>query len=122
MYTESKEMYLETILVLKGRGTRVRSVDVAGELGFSRPSVSNAVKILQKDGFITVGEDGELLFTVKGKETAERIYERHRVLTAVLMRAGAEKQLAEENACRIEHVISNEMFEILKKYVNTEGK
>ncbi|MBQ9481958.1 MAG: metal-dependent transcriptional regulator [Clostridia bacterium] len=118
--TESKEMYLETILTLKKRGLRARSVDVANELGFSRPSVSNAVKLLQKQGYITVGTDGELNFTENGQKTAERVYERHLVLTEILVRAGADKKLAEDNACRIEHVISDDMFEILKNYVNNK--
>ena len=114
---ESKEMYLETILVLKKRGSRVRAVDVANSLGFSRPSVSNAVKKLYNDGLIYVGEDGELTLTDKGMKSAADTYERHLVLTDLLVLCGANETIAEDNACRIEHVISEELFDILKGYL-----
>ncbi len=113
--SESREMYLETILILKNNGMRARAVDVANELGFSRPSVSNAMKLLQNEGYVYVDTAGEIAFTEKGKYAAEKVLERHTLLTAMLMDAGADRELAEDNACRIEHVISDEMFEILKK-------
>ena len=115
--TESKEMYLETILKLSERGQRVKSVDVANELGFSRPSVSVAVKTLEENDFVEVRENGELVLTQKGNETARKIYERHLVLTGFLMKVGADRGVAEENACRIEHVITDDMFELIKKSV-----
>jgi Mn-dependent DtxR family transcriptional regulator len=113
---ESEEMYLETILVLKKENPCVHSIDVAARLNYSRPSVSRAVNLLQKKGFLLIAKNGELTLTKEGEEKAQTIYERHRVLTDILMSTGAERQLAEENACRIEHVISPEMFEILKKF------
>ena len=115
--SESKEMYLETILTLRKRGARARAIDVAAELGFSRPSVSNAVKLLQKENYIYIDAEGELAFTEKGLSRAERVYERHCVLTELLIRAGADKKLAEDNACRIEHVISDELFDIIKNHI-----
>jgi Mn-dependent DtxR family transcriptional regulator len=115
-YQESEEMYLETILVLKKEKPCVHSIDVAERLRYSRPSVSRAVNLLQKKGFLLIAKNGELTLTEKGEEKAQTIYERHRVLTDILMSTGADRTLAEENACRIEHVISPEMFEILKKF------
>lgn len=113
---ESEEMYLETILLLKKRNPCVHSVDVANELNYSRPSVSRAVGLLQKKGYILIDRGGELILTESGKAKAESIYEKHRVITKLLMMTGADAKLAEENACRIEHVVSSEMFEIIKKY------
>lgn len=118
--TESKEMYLETILKLHLKGARVKAVDVAAELGFSRPSVSNAVKTLVKEGYITVGEYAELVLTEKGMEKAISVYDRHCVLKKLLTDMGAKDDVAEENACRIEHVIDDEVFALIKKYVNKE--
>ncbi len=119
-YRESEEMYLETLLLLKRRQTNVHSIDLANELSYSRPSVSRAVGLLQRNGYITVAPDGVLNFTPAGREKAEGIYERHRVLTQLLLRAGADRELAEENACRIEHVITDELFQVLKAYVGKE--
>ena len=107
---ESEEMYLETIYLLKkSRGT-VRSVDVVEELGYAKSSVSRGVNLLQKRGYI------DIEFTEEGLRKAESVYERHRVLTAALMKLGAGRELAENDACRIEHIISPEMFEIIKKF------
>lgn len=114
---ESEEMYLETILVLQQKNSAVRSIDIARELNYSRPSVSRGVNLLQRKGFIIIEKNGLIHFTEEGKAKAESVYERHRVITDLLVLTGAERALAEENACRIEHVISEEMFEILKKYV-----
>lgn len=117
---ESEEMYLETILLLREQKSAVHAIDIAGELGFSKPSVSRAVGLLEKNGYITRTPSGEILLTESGLKKATDIYERHRVITALLERTGADKELAEENACRIEHVISEEMFKILKKFVEKQ--
>ena len=115
---ESEEMYLETILRLQQRKAGVRSVDVAEELGYVKSSVSRGVNLLKKKGYILIdGETGAISFTEEGRKRAENVYGRHRVLTAALMKLGAEQRLAEENACRIEHVVSEEMMEIFRKFV-----
>ena len=116
---ESEEMYLETILLLKQKSTNVRSVDVVGELNYAKSSVSRGMNLLVKNGYITMDRvTGVIEFTEKGREKAQNIYERHRVLTKALEKIGASAEMAEENACCIEHVISEEMFEIIKKFVN----
>ena len=116
---ESEEMYLETILLLKQKSANVHSVDVVGELNYSKSSVSRGMNLLVKNGYITMDRvTGVIEFTEKGREKAQNIYERHRVLTKALEKVGANAELAEENACRIEHVISEDMFEIIKKFVN----
>ena len=117
-YHESQEMYLETIYLLKKRQKTVRSIDVATELKYSRPSVSRAVSLLQANGFITVDKGGEINFTQSGKERAEEIYERHHVITEVLIKLGADKLTAEDNACRIEHVITDNLLQVLKDFNN----
>lgn len=119
-YRESEEMYLETIYLLTKQSEFVRSIDVCLELGYSRPSVSRAVGLLQKKGFITVESNGKILLTEEGKSKAENIYEKHSVITEVLKKLGATEEIADENACRIEHVITPELFEVLKKYVNKD--
>ena len=116
-YQESEEMYLETILLLKQKSSNVHAINIAEELGYSRPSVSRGVNLLVKKDYITVSANGEINFTEEGKAKAEGIYERHTVITELLESLGADKELAEENACRIEHVVSPELFEVLKKYV-----
>lgn len=116
-YNESEEMYLETILVLKKRTSYVRSVDIAEELNYSRPSVCRAVGVLQKKGYILMDKKGEITFTEEGKRKAEDIYERHCVLTELLIRTGASREVAEENACRMEHVVTPEMFLIIKDFL-----
>lgn len=116
---ESEEMYLETILLLKQKSANVHSVDVVGELGYAKSSVSRGMNLLVKNGYITMDRVTVVIeFTEKGREKAQNIYERHRVLTKALEKVGANAELAEENACRIEHVISEDMFEIIKKFVN----
>ena len=116
---ESEEMYLETILLLKQKSTNVHSVDVVGELNYAKSSVSRGMNLLVKNGYITMDRvTGVIEFTEKGREKANNIYERHRVLTKALEKIGASAEMAEENACRIEHVISEEMFEVIKKFVN----
>ena len=114
---ESAEMYLETILTLSQNNTAVRSIDVAEALGYSRPSVSRAVGLLKKDGYLAVGNDGFLTLTDKGNEVAEKIYERHNILTAALMALGVDKEAAAEDACRIEHVISDKSLDAIKAHM-----
>lgn len=114
---ESEEMYLETILLLKGKRSSVHAIDVAGELGYAKSSVSRAMGLLHQKGYIEINELDEIILTPKGLEKASDIYERHRVITELLMRMGADEALAEENACRIEHVISSELFALMKEYI-----
>ena len=113
-YQESEEMYLETILLLKQKSANVHAINVAEELGYSKPSVSYALKSLVSKGYLTIGQDGVLHLTEEGKNKAEGIYERHTVITKLLEITGASHEIAEENACRIEHVITPELFEVLK--------
>ena len=113
---ESGEMYLETILVLSKKGT-VRSIDVAEEMGFSKPSVSRAVGILKKDGHIAVGPKGEITLTESGRAIAERIYERHTVLTELFVGMGVDPKIARDDACKMEHYISEEVFQALRKHL-----
>lgn len=115
--SESKEMYLETILQLHQKGARVRSIDVATELGFSRPSVSIAIKNLQNEGLVVVEADSEISLTAEGLRQAKAVCERHQVLTDFFLSLGAEEKSAEENACRIEHIISNDLFELIKNKI-----
>ena len=119
-YHESEETYLETILLLKKKNASVRSIDVATELDYSRPSVSRAVNLLQTNGYIVIAKNGEIEFTDKGIRRANEIYERHSVIMNLLVKLGADERVAEDNACRIEHVISEELFEVLKEYNNKD--
>ena len=119
-YCESQEMYLETILLLKKRKACVHSVDIANELEYSRPSVSRAVGLLQKSGYITMAPSGEIDLTDAGYQRAMDVYERHRIITEVLLKLGAQESVAEENACRIEHVISEELVETLKTFLENK--
>ncbi len=113
---ESQEMYLETILLLRAKKSNVRSVDIVEELGYAKSSVSRAVNLLQKAGLIEIDEAGDITLTAAGQKKAEDIYEKHRVFTEAFIRMGAPKAVAEENACRIEHVVSDELFKIIKKH------
>ncbi len=114
---ESTENYLETILILSQKLPVVRSVDIANELGFKKPSVSIAMKNLKEKNYITVMEQGYIFLTDSGREIAEMIYERHEFLTDWLTSLGVDAQIAAEDACRIEHVISKESFEAIKNHV-----
>ena len=115
---ESGEDYIETIYLLKKKNGYVRSIDVANELGFSRPSVSRAVGILKENGYITVADDGELELTDEGLKKAKSVYDRHTNLTKFLMlTAKVNAEVAENDACRIEHIISQETFKGIKKYI-----
>ena len=112
---ESGEMYLEAILVLAKKSGYVRSIDVSEYLGYSKPSVSRAMGILREGGYILMEKDGAITLTDSGKKLAETIYERHTVLSELLIRLGVDEKTATDDACRIEHVISDESFQKLKK-------
>ena len=116
-YHESEEMYLETILLLTNRSNEVRSIDVANELNYSRASVSRAMGLLQKKEYITI-ENSYIKLTESGMKKAQDIFERHEIITDLLQHIGVSSELAEENACRIEHVISPELLEYFKKFLN----
>ena len=116
---ESAEMYLETIYTLSLNSTSVRSIDVAEALNYSRPSVSRAVGLLKKDGYLLMDEEGFLTLTEEGRALAERIYERHTVLAAALEALGVDKETAAEDACKIEHDISDRTFEAIKAHMKT---
>ena len=113
----SGEDYLEAVLILQKKQGMVRSVDLARHMGFSKPSISHAVGILKNGGFLTVDEDGFLQLTAIGHEVAEKIYERHRFFTEQLIAAGVDQETAEQDACRIEHAISDTSFRKLKEKV-----
>ncbi len=119
---ESGEMYLETILVLSKTSSFVRSIDVVEYMGYSKPSVSRAVHLLKSGGYLTVDPDGALHLTESGRAVAEKIYERHTLLSALLTRIGVAESTAMQDACRIEHVISDETFSALKAYVRNLGE
>lgn len=114
---ESGENYLETILILKARNGCVRAVDIANELNFSKPSVSKAMSVLKEAGHVKVDRLNQILLTQTGQEIAEKIYERHLVLTEYLVSLGVDEEIASKDACKIEHVISEESFEKIKELV-----
>ncbi len=115
-------MYLETILVLKGKMEVVRAIDVAEDMGFSKPSVSRALSILKKENCITVDDKGSITLTRKGNQIAKKIYERHVVLSDLLINLGVDKETALEDACRVEHVISDKSFAVIKKAIAQQKK
>lgn len=115
---ESAEMYLETIYLLTQRSSSVRSIDVAEHMGYSKPSVSRAVGLLKQGGYVVTDGDGFLSLTEKGLEAAALIFERHTVLTKLLTTIGVEETIAAEDACRIEHVISDETLEAIKRFLS----
>ena len=115
---ESLEDYLETILLLQKRLGQVRSIDIANEMNFSKPSVSRAMSLLRGDGYITVDSDGFIELAESGLAIAERIYERHRLMTDWLVRIGVSPDTAAQDACKIEHDISEETFKKLKEHIN----
>ena len=115
-------MYLETILVLSQKMEIVRSIDVVKELGYSKPSVSRAMSILKNDGFIKVSDTGAITLTAKGRKIAETIYERHNVISDLLEMIGVSKDVAIEDACRVEHYISEETFDALRKFHKKKEK
>ena len=115
---ESAENYLETILILNERKGEVRSIDIVNELNFSKPSVSIAMKNLRENGYINMNPDGYITLTDKGAAIANKIYERHTLLSEFLIKIGVNKKTAAEDACRIEHIISEETFDAIKKHIN----
>ena len=114
---ESGEMYLETILILTQEKGNVRSIDISERMGFSKPSVSRAVGLLKNGGYINVEKDGHITLTEEGRYVANRTYDRHRVLSAFFRSIGVPEDVAVNDACRIEHVISDETFAALKKHI-----
>jgi DtxR family Mn-dependent transcriptional regulator len=113
---ESGEMYLETIYLLSLRSPNVRAIDVSRHMGYSKPSVSRAIGLLQDEGYVEVDENGYLMLTGEGLKIAKKTYERHIMLSEFFISLGVDKDIAKEDACRIEHVISDETFEALKKH------
>ena len=113
---ESGEMYLETILILKHKIANVRAIDVAQEMNFSKPSVSRALGILKNNGFITIDKNGYICLSETGGAIAEKIYERHKVLTDLFTAIGVPEDIAQEDACKVEHAISDETFNALKRH------
>ena len=114
---ESGQMYLETIYVLSKTLPRIRSIDIVEHIGYSKPSVSRAVGLLKNGGYIEVDENGYITLTDDGRFVAEQMYERHTILTEVLTRLGVDAETAAEDACKIEHVISNKSFEAIKQHI-----
>ena len=114
---ESGEMYLETIYVLTKKSENVRSIDVVEYMNFSKPSVSRAIGILKNGGYVNVSPDGYLSLTDLGCEVAEKIYERHKIITEYLLSLGVSEDTASADACKIEHVISDESFEAIKRAI-----
>ena len=116
---ESGEMYLETIYVLNKANTHVRSVDISEHMGYSKPSVSRAVHLLEEKGYIAI-EDGFITLTQEGVSLAEKIFERHTMISSMLIRLGVDPKIAADDACKIEHVISDESFLAIKKHITGE--
>ena len=114
---ESGEMYLETIHVLLKKNASVRSIDISEHMGYSKPSVSRAVGLLKKDGYIQVDNDGYITLTEAGVDVAMKIYERHTILSRMLTQLGVSPETAAEDACRLEHAISDESFEAIKRHL-----
>lgn len=118
---ESGEMYLETILILFQRNGSVRSVDISEEMGYSKPSVSRAMGLLRNGGYILVEKDGSILLTGQGRALAEKIYERHQILTLALEALGVDEKTAAKDACKLEHVISDVSFQAIKEHLKRNG-
>jgi Mn-dependent DtxR family transcriptional regulator len=117
---ESAENYLESILVIKNKKGFVRSIDIANDLGVSKPSVSVAMKNFREEGYITVDNDGNIDLSEKGLEIARRVYERHEIISEALMRLGVSRETALDDSCKIEHVISEESFAKIKEFLNSK--
>lgn len=118
---ESGEMYLETIHVLLEKNGAVRSIDISEHMGYSKPSVSRAVGLLKKDAYILMDKDGYITLTDKGRSVAEKIYERHTVLSRMLVALGVDPEVAAEDACRLEHALSDASFEAIKNHLKQYG-
>lgn len=121
LHTESQENYIETIFILSKKKPVVRSVDIAKELGYKKPSISIAMKALKEQELITVTEEGYIYLTDEGLKIAKSVYDRHLVLTDLLKFLGVSESVAEEDACRIEHVISEETFKAIKKHFKAKN-
>ena len=119
---ESGEMYLETIYILSLKQSSVRSIDVAEEMGFSKPSVSRGLGLLKKNGLAETDTAGNITLTKEGKKIAKNIYERHKVLSTLLIRIGVDEKTAVEDACRVEHYISEKTFKAIKKHVKENSQ
>mgnify|MGYP004692093685 FL=1 len=119
---ESAENYLETILILSNKLPVVRSVDIANELDFKKSSVSIAMKNLKSNGHITVTDAGFIYLTESGREIAEKVYERHRFISSWLISLGVPEDIATEDACKMEHIISNESYAAIKDYIKANSK
>jgi len=118
---ESGEMYLESILVLKGKLGQVRSIDVVHHTGYSKPSISRALGVLKADGMVTVDENGYIELTDEGREHATKVYERHRILSLFFESIGVSAPVADSDACKVEHVISDETFERIKAHISDKN-
>lgn len=114
---ESAEMYLETIYVLSQKSQSVRKIDVSKHMGFAKPSVTRGIGLLEEKGLVSVDESGNILLTDTGKKEAKKIYERHTILTKALINIGVDEKTAAEDACRVEHYISDETFNAIKKHI-----
>ncbi len=117
---ESGEMYLETIYVLSKKMHIVRSIDVVEEMGYSKPSVSRAVSVLKAKGYLTVEENGALVLTDAGQAVGEKIYARHELLTKLLVKLGVDRETAAEDACKMEHAISDQSFEAIRRHLEQD--
>lgn len=115
-YSESKEMYLETILLLTKKGGTVRSIDISESMGYSKPSVSRAMGLLKEEGYIMADYRDGIVLTNKGKKKAEEVYDRHLTLTQMFVSLGVDEKIATEDACKIEHCISDKTFAAIKKH------
>jgi len=113
---ESGQMYLETILVLSRKSSTVRSIDIVEYMGYSKPSVSRAIGLLKNGGYVQMDENGYLSLTDAGLDVAQKMYERHTMLTEFLVKLGVDRQIAVEDACKIEHHLSDASFEAIKQY------
>ena len=119
---ESGEMYLETILRLSKKSDSVRAIDIGEEMGYSKPSVSRAIGLLKRAGYVTGDKEGHLTLTESGKAIAEKIYERHMLFVRLLVAFGVDEETAASDACKMEHAISDESFEAIKKYMSEKMK
>ena len=119
---ESGEMYLESIYVLQRKTGAVRSIDISTHMQYSKPSVSRAVGLLKKDGYISIDHNGYITLTEKGEAVAKKIFERHTVLSNMLIFLGVDPQTAAEDACKLEHAISDKSFDAIKKHLHANGK
>ena len=118
---ESAEMYLETIYLLTSKSSTVRSIDVAEHMGYSKPSVSRAIGLLKKGGYLTVAADGYLSLTAEGIEASKKIFERHTVLSRFLKVIGVDDEIAAKDACKIEHVVSDETIKAIKNFIEKQN-